>query len=168
MTLYLLRHGAAVEWKPGMHDADRPLTPRGVRRMRRVAVGMAAIGLRVDHILSSPCVRAHQTAQIVVGTLPDSPPVRICPHLAHAGSATELIEAIGQLPSPATRVLLVGHEPDLGQLISTLLVGRPSMTADLSKAGLCCLRIDELRFGKCAALKWFLTGRLLRALAHKG
>jgi phosphohistidine phosphatase len=168
MMLYILRHAAAVAWNPGTADASRPLTPRGIRRMQQAAAGMSAIGVRIDRLLTSPCTRARQTAQIVARVLPDSPPPQVCPDLAPSGSAAQLIVAVSDLPAPADRVMLVGHEPALGRLISTLLTGSPAIEMDLRKAGLCCLRVDELRFGKCAVLKWFVTGRLLRAMARTG
>src|SRR5438552_7996333 len=67
MNLYILRHGLAVEpGTPGdAQDADRPLTPKGERKLWQIADAMQALELSFDLILSSPCVRARQTAEIV-------------------------------------------------------------------------------------------------------
>ena len=67
MTVYLLRHGIAVERGRGdvQTDAARPLTPAGRRKLRRVAVAMRAMELSFDAILSSPLVRAQQTAEVI-------------------------------------------------------------------------------------------------------
>ena len=71
MDLYLLRHGIAVEpGSPGYaKDADRPLTPEGERKLGQIAEAMEALELSFDLILSSPYVRARQTAEIVAATL---------------------------------------------------------------------------------------------------
>ena len=71
MKLYILRHGIAVEpGTPGYEtDADRPLTSEGERKMRQIAGAMEALELSFDLILSSPYLRARQTAEIVAEVL---------------------------------------------------------------------------------------------------
>ena len=71
MNLYLLRHGIAVDpSKPGIaRDAERPLLPKGKRRLRQIAEAMGALGISFDVILSSPYERAKQTAEIVAKSL---------------------------------------------------------------------------------------------------
>ena len=71
MNLYLLRHGIAVEpGTPGFaHDADRALTPEGERKLGKIAEAMEAMELRFDRVLSSPYLRARQTAEIIAKAL---------------------------------------------------------------------------------------------------
>ena len=71
MMLYLMRHGLAVEpGSPGFKmDADRALTHKGRRQLRKIARAMKGMELEFDLILSSPFVRARQTAEIVAATL---------------------------------------------------------------------------------------------------
>jgi broad specificity phosphatase PhoE len=65
-TLYLIRHGLAVDREPDQPDADRPLTSAGIQKTRQVAARLVASGLSCDWLLTSPLVRAYQTAQILV------------------------------------------------------------------------------------------------------
>jgi len=72
MNLYLLRHGIAVE--PGTtgfeKDSERPLTPKGQHQLRQIAAAMKKMDLRFDLILSSPFLRAKQTAEIIADSSP--------------------------------------------------------------------------------------------------
>ena len=61
-------------------------------------------------------------------------------------------------------VLLVGHEPYLSGLISTLIAGMPSIPINLKKGGLCCLTVQALTYGQCATLEWLLAPRQLLRL----
>src|SRR5271169_6763046 len=126
MDLYLLRHGLAVE--PGTqgfaNDADRPLTPKGERKVRKIAEAIEAMGVSFDLILSSPYVRARQTAEVVAEALNLRKKLEFSDALVPAGSVKRLIESLNhRQPSPAN-VLLVGHEPYLSELISLLVSGQ--------------------------------------------
>src|SRR5882672_671424 len=125
MNLFLLRHGIAVErGTPGCEkDAERPLTPKGERRLSQIADAMDAMGLKFDLILSSPYVRARQTAEIVADALGLKKKLEFSESLTPDGDARSLIGVLNKLePKPAS-VLLVGHEPFLSDLISTLTSG---------------------------------------------
>jgi phosphohistidine phosphatase len=164
MRLYLLRHAAAAPQRPGESDTQRPLTPRGIARMRRCVGGMAAMGLEFDHILTSPLLRARQTADLVSRLLPDAPRPAICPPLGIGGAAAQVVAAVAALRPPARSVLLVGHEPDMGRLASLLNSGTPRASIRFGKAGLCCLDVSTVRAGLCAEMRWLLTGRMLRRM----
>src|ERR671923_2581884 len=96
MMLSLLRHGIAVErGSPGAeHDSERPLTAKGDRRMRRIAAGMLALGLSYDVILSSPYLRARQTAEIAAQVLKMPDRVHLSDTLMPEGDPRQLIEAL--------------------------------------------------------------------------
>ena len=76
-----------------------------------------------------------------------------------------MVEQLGSLHGRPARTLLVGHEPYLGRLISTLLTGGPDLTLTLKKGGLCKLTVSRLRYGRCATLEWLLTPRQMIAIA---
>ena len=59
-----------------------------------------------------------------------------------------------------TRVLLVGHEPYLSELISILLSGTTNLRIDFKKAGLCKLTVDHLHLGRCASLEWLVAPKV--------
>ena len=162
MELYILRHGIAVErGTPGYKkDSDRPLTPEGEEKMHQIADAMRGMDLKFDLILTSPYARAEQTAKIVAGELDED--VSYSDHLVPGANALELIGEIND--ERPQRVLLVGHEPDLSNLISVLITGGSDAGIELKKGGLCRLTTEKLVFGKCARLNWLLTPKQLREL----
>jgi phosphohistidine phosphatase len=166
MKLSLLRHGIATErGSPGHEDdSQRPLTAKGQRRMWRAAEGMLALGLTYDLLLSSPYLRARQTAEIVAQVLKIADGTHLSATLAPDGNPKQLIEEL-HTDGRAQDIMLVGHEPYLSRLISMLLTGNPNLTVVMKKGGLCTLDLETLRFGRCARLTWLLTPRQLRRLA---
>jgi phosphohistidine phosphatase len=159
MNLYILRHGLAVErGTPGCEkDSDRPLTPKGRRRSRQIAKAMKKLELSFDLVLSSPYVRARQTADIVAATFNARRKLELADDLTPDGNPQALIEHLRDLQIGAENVLLVGHEPYLSRLISTLVAGNSGLPVILKKDGLCKLAVESLKYGRCAALEWLLT-----------
>jgi phosphohistidine phosphatase len=133
--------------------------------MRRIAKGLQASGLSYDLILSSPYLRAKQTAEIVTQVLSTPEGVMLAETLTPEGSPRQLIEALRTDHRERQDVLLVGHEPYLSRLISTLLTGGPNLSVVMKRGGLCALDVDTLRFGRCASLTSLLSPRQLRRLA---
>lgn len=160
MNLYILRHGVAVERGTNGYksDAERPLTPKGRRKLRRAVAAMRVMELSFDVILSSPLVRARETAEIVGKGLHLQKKLKLTEHLASGGKSAGLVQYLVELEPKLEDVLLVGHEPDLGQLASLLLTGSSStLQVTFKKGGLCKLTVGRLRAGKCASLEWLLT-----------
>ena len=167
MNLYLLRHGLAADLDThGLtKDSERPLTPKGERKLWRIAEGMKALELSFDVILSSPYVRARQTAEIVAAALHVSKKIGFSETLTPAGSAKKLIELLKDLTPQRENVLLVGHEPHLSEFISLLVSGKPGFGVVMKKGGLCKLSTESLRYGRCAALEWLLTPAQIAMMA---
>jgi phosphohistidine phosphatase len=168
MELFFLRHAIAVmRGTPGYaDDSKRPLTPEGARKMRRVAEGMRALGIEFDVMLSSPFIRAKQTAEIVAEIFGDAKKVSFDDGLAVGGDHHELIDRINKEYGTTKAILLVGHEPSMSELISVLLAGDPGLSITLKKGGLCKLSVVEsLRYGRCATLDWLLAPKHLTGLA---
>jgi phosphohistidine phosphatase len=167
MNLYLLRHGLAVEPGTGGYarDADRPLTPKGERKLWRIADAMKALGLSFDLILSSPCLRARQTAAIIAEALDAREQLELSDPLAPGPGARKVLEYLNRLDPPPDDLLLVGHEPCLSQLISLLVAGDSSLSVVMKKGGLCKLSADSLKAGQCAALEWLLTPSQMALMA---
>jgi len=168
MNLYVLRHGKAEErsskWKP---DSKRPLTKEGEKKMEEVARGMKRLGLTFDLILTSPYERALRTAQILVEVYKVRKLFQT-KNLVSEADPRAIIDEINDNFSTLKEVVIVGHEPFLGGLISTLLTGDGALKINFKKAGLCKLGIGDLRFGKCAQLEWLMTPRQLARLGKKG
>jgi len=166
MNLFLMRHGLAVE--PGTagysNDADRPLTPKGRRKLRRAAETMKALDLSFDLILSSPLRRARQTAAILAKALNAQERLELSGSLAPGNAARTIIECLRRLPMP-DNVLLVGHEPGLSQLIALLVAGDSGLSVSMKKGGLCKLSAESLKPGRCATLEWLLTPKQMALMA---
>jgi phosphohistidine phosphatase len=159
MNLYLLRHGAAVEpGTPGFDkDSDRPLTAKGEDRLREAARAMEKLELSFDLILSSPFLRAKQTAEIIAKNFKLRKKLAFSDDLTPAGNPRLLIQQLNRFRPEPENVLLVGHEPYLGKLVALLAAGNTSLEIDFKKGGLGKLEAESLRLGRCATLVWLLT-----------
>ena len=163
MELYLLRHAIAVlRGTPGYtDDSKRPLTPQGEKKMWRIARAMKTLGVTFDVIVSSPFTRARQTAEVVAEVFGAKKKLSFEEALAVGGDHRELINRINTVYGGVGRILLVGHEPSLSELISVLIAGHTRASVTLKKGGLCKLTVESLRYGDCATLDWLLTPKLL-------
>jgi phosphohistidine phosphatase len=166
MELYLLRHGIAVvrDDLDYERDAERPLTSKGKRQLRQIADAMKTLGLRFDLILSSPYVRAQQTAEIVAKALKRQKQLKLSDELIPGGNPRALIQQLSANYPKADAVLLVGHEPYLSRLIGLLITGETHLGMDLKKGGLCKLEIEKLSYSHCATLAWLLTPKQMRLM----
>ncbi len=166
MILYFLRHAKAEprgpRWRP---DSKRPLTNEGEGDMFEVAEGMKTMDISFDVILASPWVRAKRTAEILAEVY-DSDKLVETANLTSDAPVKKILDEINEDHASAGEILLVGHEPFMSRLISTLLSGEDSMAIELKKAGLCKLTIGRLFFGKCATLNWLLTAKQLSRMGR--
>lgn len=164
MNLFIMRHGIAVERDPVSFpdDSRRPLMLKGEDRVRLIADAMRSLELSFDHILSSPHLRASQTAEIVAEALGLKAQLDYSEALVPEGDPKALIRAVNQLRPAPENVLFVGHEPFLSQFVSLLISGQPDVAIDLKKGGLAKLELEgALRNGRCAELAWLLTPKQL-------
>jgi phosphohistidine phosphatase len=171
MNLYILRHAIAADpgdpgMPAGLRDFDRPLTTEGRRRLRRSIAGMEALDVRPGLVVSSPLVRAIQTAEVFMKGMGISRDAFVVtPNLAPDASRRDLIRELNNFAPRATDMLLVGHEPGLSELIGLLCAGDPAASFDLKKGGLAKLEFAKLRHARCATLAWLLTPKQLRMMA---
>ncbi len=121
MKLYIMRHGPAEDFSTSGRDGDRALTESGRERVRAVAKLLAAQGEAPRAIVSSPLVRALQTAEIVAHEI-GVDLVETAAELAPGGDGSALVRTL--LKEERKRVMVVGHEPDLSTLV-TALIGAP-------------------------------------------
>ena len=136
------------------------------RRIPAAAAAMKKLGLSFDLILSSPFLRARQTAEIVAGELRLKKRLEIFDELVPGGNSRALMQALSELKPAPENVLLVGHEPHLSRLISLLVSGNADAAAiEMKKGGLCKLEAAELRNGQCARLIWLLTPAQMELMA---
>jgi len=166
MKIHILRHGIAVvrDDLDSKNDAARRLTPKGKRQLRQTAAALKKMGLRFDLILSSPYLRAKQTAEIVAESLKLKKRLKFSGALAPDGRPEDLVRELSESKPAPENVLLVGHEPYLSSLISLLTTGGLNLAMDFKKGGLCKLEIEKLNHGQCATLVWLLTPKQMRLM----
>ncbi len=160
--LYLIRHGVAEErgdaWPD---DSKRPLTDAGATRVRRSMRGLAEAGVAFDVVLTSPLVRARQTADVVAGAFDPRPPVIVTDSLAPGGAYGAVLADV-EKHAKRGRVALVGHEPDLGELTGRLLGARQAI--EYKKGAVCRIDLASVPPSAPSALRWFLPPKLMRRL----
>lgn len=166
MRVILFRHGPAghrdeSRWPD---DSLRPLSPKGVKRTRAAASGLARLERDIAIIATSPLLRASETAELLREMAP-SASFETLETLVPGGSSRKTIEwCAGHEQDGA--IVLVGHEPDLGRLAGVMLLGT-AWPMTLRKAGACGIEFEEGVKAGAGQLEWFLPPRVLRSLARK-
>src|SRR5215470_8731961 len=138
MILYIVRHGIAVDSTDPSSppDSERPLTARGVKKTRLAALGLAKFDIKPESIITSPLVRAVQTAEIFAEALGYPPSkIRSSEHLKPAADPAEFLKEVSRIK--AKEAICFGHAPHLDTMISQLAGSRGVFTS-LKKAGVAC------------------------------
>jgi len=158
MEVYILRHGIAEQVGPNGSDADRALTPKGRQKLRRVLRLVRAAGVRPSIVLTSPLLRAVQTAEVAAEIFAYQHELVQTPALLPTVSPKDVWQEL-RVRKNQQAPLLVGHEPSLSQ-IAAYLLGTPDLRIELKKAGL--VRVDLEKFGPAPSgiLKWVLAPKL--------
>jgi phosphohistidine phosphatase len=157
VELYLLRHADAGD--PGKWDgpdAARPLSPKGEKQSERLGRFLAGMAFRPDAILSSPKLRASQTADIVAGQL--GVPVTLDERLG-GGVDEAVAEAILRDAGDVQRVVLVGHDPDFSSLLQSLCVA-PNI--EMKKGALARIDVERPVGPGRGDLRWLVPPDLLK------
>jgi phosphohistidine phosphatase len=164
MELLVVRHAIAFERDRGRwpDDAKRPLSPEGMRRSRRAAAGIARITRPPDVVLTSPLVRAKQTADILTDVAA-WPKAILCNELAPDVSPRDVLKVLQSRQEGL--VAVVGHEPHLSGFVSECLLGDDrSLAIEIRKNSVVFLSFEKAPGAGKAALKGFATPRMLRAM----
>lgn len=164
MDLHLLRHGLAEDRTTldSRTDSERRLTDAGRMKMRRIARAMKSAKLSFDLILSSPYLRAKETAEIVARELRMVKKLHYSETLEPGGNPEDMIGELNGSYADCKSVLLVGHEPYLSRLLSVLISGEPVARITLKKGSLCKVTLGGLRYGTCGTLEWLMQPRQMR------
>jgi len=165
MKVYVMRHGPAEDRADSGMDSDRALTASGRDRVRSVAKLLVQLDEEPLHIITSPLVRAVQTAEAVavVTKLSDREgTVEVRRELAPAGGAPALLAELASdlATGGRRRVMLVGHEPDLSDLVAGALSGSGGFGRGFDKAMVVGLQLGER--GDRARLRFVLDPRALK------
>lgn len=161
MNLYMIRHAIAVErGTPGYEeDSQRPLTDAGRKKMNKIAKGLRQLDIELDVILSSPYVRAHDTAKILASEFKRKDRLFFSENLIPESNFETLMQEIREKYA-VDNLALVGHEPMLSSLISWLTSGNTGMNLILKKGGAAYLVTNNLFEDHRATLMWLLSPSL--------
>ncbi len=156
MKLYLVRHASASDVAPS--DADRELTKEGREESRILGAALRKAGTKPEQILTSPLLRARQTADIIARELNFPDEVTACDELLNDHPLDKLLRAV-----KAKETILVGHMPSLAEHLAGLLGSTNPAAFSMGKASVACVELATLRLGQ-GELRWFLRQKQLRLL----
>ena len=162
MQLFIVRHGIAIDREDPKcpPDPERYLTEEGVEKTKQVAKGVAALGITADLMLTSPYVRAEQTAEIFASALEFAKQRIRRTDLLLPGAESSLLFRELAKEKQASSVFLFGHAPQLDDVIATALGSKKHLTT-LKKAGVAFIELRRLS-PPVGALVWLAIPKLLR------
>jgi phosphohistidine phosphatase len=144
MELYVLRHAIALSASEAgvSQDAERPLSDEGRDKMKRIAEGMKRLGIEVDLVLSSPYLRARDTALIAHDGLGLKDRLQFTPALASGEETKLVLDELKERFISQHRIIIVGHEPDLSTIISRI-TAQGRLQVEMKKAALAKIQIHQ-------------------------
>jgi phosphohistidine phosphatase len=168
MLLYIVRHGIAIDREDpkSPSDPERYLTAEGVRKTREVACGFAALKISPDVFISSPYVRAMQTAEIFAEEAKFSKSkIRQTDLLLPGADAAAFFRELQRTSRSEASAICFGHAPHLDELIAFALGSKKDLT-QLKKAGTACLELTRIS-PPAGVLAWLSTPKILRKRATR-
>jgi len=166
VELLIVRHAIAEDREvfaaTGLDDALRPLTADGIRKMKRTARGLHEVVASIDVLVSSPFTRANETAEILRREY-DLDRVETARELEPETSLDEVGTWLGRLDQSV--VAIVGHEPQLGRLVTYLVSGSEQPGVELKKGGACLIEFEGKPTAGRGRLTWAIPPGILRDLA---
>ena len=166
VELLILRHAIAFprDGKRWPDDTERPLTMEGVKRARRAAAGLKRIVTRPALVLTSPLVRARDTAAIFARTA-HWPEAKESDALTPGASPEAVLEVLRRSGAQAECIAVVGHQPHLGRLLALCLRGDARAEAfELKKSAVVCVRFEGPPRARAGALTALFPPRALRRI----
>jgi phosphohistidine phosphatase len=161
MKLYFLRHASASDIAP--NDAERKLTKEGEKEARVAGAALAELGVKPAQVLSSPLMRARQTAEIAARELKRTDDIEVLDELLNDTPTAALLKALKPY-GDLNEVLLVGHMPSLSEHIAALIGAKSADGLPLGKGGVACVEFEELRAG-AGALCWLMRQEQLAKIS---
>ncbi len=168
MDLIMIRHGKAGERNPETWPDDdlRPLTKEGMAELRIVLKSMRKMGVEFDFLVTSPLVRARQTADIVAEAYAWDEPPQESEVLGHGCTAVGVLKLLAKFP-PDSTVAIVGHEPDFSRIAAQLVGKSGDARLDFKKGGAAGIAFEGHPVAGAGTLTFLLKPGQLRKLGHK-
>jgi phosphohistidine phosphatase len=169
MDIYVIRHAQALDRSEPIDDAHRPLTVRGRKEARRLGKLLRHEEVSLDALVTSPLVRAVETASQVVAGLEFDGPLEVAAELAPGRDPLDVVREVLMPRADLDAVAIVGHQPQLGELLGLLL---RTAVPDLAKAS--AVRVRWFGPEEAARFKWVLHAsgdrpqRDMGDIAHAG
>ena len=166
MEVYIVRHGAAVDRNDPTITSDemRPLTDDGRDEVALLTALLGRLGVKPTLLLSSPLVRARQTAEIIADGIGPKRGVTISDELAPGGSLAAVLHDILSQGRPSQTVL-TGHMPGLGMMAGFLAWNQRDCVVPLRTAGVCRVDLpDDAPFPGHGDLRWLIPPRVAERL----
>lgn len=159
MQVYILRHGIAEENGPGGDDSARPLTNEGRKRLKEVMRVAEQADVLPSRIVTSPYVRAVQTAEVAIEALGYTEDLLRSESLVPDSTPQDVWEEV-RAHQGVMQLMLVGHEPLLSRVVAFFL-NSPSLFVDLKKGAIVRIDIDHFGPQPHGVLKWMLVPKLV-------
>lgn len=158
MELYLFRHGIAEDTPRGKSDADRKLTEEGRKKTAAVARLARSAGVGLSLIISSPLIRAIETAQIAAHELGYKSEILQSKALAPDSTPEAVWDEVREHRAESA-ILLAGHEPLLSRTFAHLLQS-PGLQVEMKKSALARIDFESLQGAPRGILRWMITPKL--------
>lgn len=162
-TLYIVRHAKSSWDYPELPDDQRPLLEKGKKRTKRVIDYLLRNKIFVDYIISSPAVRAYETAKIVGKALKHSEEEIQRDSLLYSADAERLQNLFFDLPSGVDSLMIFGHNPTLTNFANHFIIPKID---NIPTSGVVCIDFDIDRWEDISSLKsslrFFITPRMLK------
>jgi phosphohistidine phosphatase len=165
MDIYVVRHGIAIDREDPKcpPDPERYLTEEGIEKTKQIAKAVAALGIIPDLFLSSPYVRAMQTAEVLANALGSAKQKIRRTDLLLPGAEPSLVFRELAKDKQSSSVFLFGHAPQLDEVIAAAFASKHNITS-LKKAGVAAIKLKRIS-PPSAELLWLATPRLFRRAA---
>lgn len=168
MEIYVVRHGdAGKRMDNARSDASRSLSVAGRKDVETLAKLLGILGIEADYLISSGLHRASETADILMNAMPRKTKRMIWNELSPDKSHESLLARISTLQKDST-VIVVGHNPFLQKMISSLVSGVDESRIDLKKCGIARIDVADFIPVPRGELKWLLTPKLERRASGGG
>ncbi len=160
MELYIIRHGIAIDRSAEINEFDRYLTDEGKNELKIIGQGLKKIGINFDLIMSSPLIRAKQTAEIIAHeTGYDIKKIKETEYLEIGSNWKKAFDLIDN----DEHVAFIGHNPMLSEMVCAILCGELNGNTPMKKAGVCRISMISKKIFS-GELKWFIPPKIFKSL----